>query len=126
MSEFGPLAQKVLRREVRRGAKLIERDVEINLNGKVLNRDTGQLAGSIGARTSKIREGVLLTISAGPDHGRIWELEGIKRGSKRIPPRPFMRPAVMKNLPAIEGFCQRAIADAGEEFMGGREILVAL
>jgi phage gpG-like protein len=126
MSKFGKLADVALNREVRRGAKLIERDVEINLNGKVLKRDTGQLAGSIRTTLSRGRESAILTIGTNVLHGRIWELEGIKRGAKSYPPRPFIRPAVDKNLPVIETYCQQAIALAAEDFIGGRDIFVRL
>lgn len=109
MSRTADRLNEAIVRAMETAAALVDREIQFNLNGRVLNRRTGQLAGSIRNATYKLSQIVVTEFSTHVVHGRIWEVEGIRRGMRVVPPRPFIQPAIDAELETIKDL----VAEAG-------------
>lgn len=77
--------------------KAVKNRTKYNLNGRVLNKRTGNLRDSIRARLEKIPQGVRGIVYTNVVYARIHEVGGITGRNYRtvIPKRPYMRRALV-------------------------------
>lgn len=110
-----------------------EREAKLNLSGRILNRRTGRLRNSITSDVRIAGDKVIGRIGSNVVYARIHELGGeiVPRRAKALkfqigdkwvttqkvvmPARPYLRPAIEKNISEIGEILSRHIIEAFEK-----------
>lgn len=104
LKKMGDIIGPQLERRLQIVDRMLQSEININLSGRVLNRRSGDLFRSWQNKSIKrIAGGMRLTKKSSLPYTRIHELGGMAgRGrSVRIPARPYIRPAIERNISRI-------------------------